>query len=98
MATTNRLSGFLILLLSLLWITGCTTQPDSPSKTFHSELEYLQVLNDAGPALDPQIIFLLMAQYMNANQNKAGIDFFSSFLEKHEERLAPLSTNFLLPG
>ncbi|HEO66237.1 MAG TPA: MBL fold metallo-hydrolase, partial [Spirochaetes bacterium] len=37
----------------------------------------------------PQIIFLLMAQYLNANQKEAGIQFFTSFIKKYDKQLSP---------
>ncbi|MCI0528923.1 MAG: hypothetical protein L0Y56_15915, partial [Nitrospira sp.] len=58
--------------LSLLWIISYAAPPNEPFQTYHSELEYLKSMNSAGPAHDPQIIFLLMAQYLNAHQPKAG--------------------------
>jgi len=64
-------------------------QGNAAAGTFHSELEYLKSINSAGPAGDPQIIFLLMAQYINANQQEEGIAFFASFLETYESRLPP---------
>ena len=52
---------------------------DSSSATWHRpELEYFKVLNRAGPPRDPQILFLLIGQYANANLHRDGIEFFSS--------------------
>jgi len=62
---------------------------DSPSGTYHRpELEYLKVLNAAGPPRDPQILFLLMGQYANANLHRDGIEFFSSVMKEFEPRLS----------
>lgn len=52
------------------------------------ELEYLKVLNGAGPPSDPQILFLLMGQYANANLHREGIEFFSSVMKEFEPRLS----------
>ncbi len=83
--------GFVILLItiSLGLVLGFVTTPIAQSQTYQSELEYLKAMNSAGPADDPQMIFLLMAQYLNANQHEAGIEFFKSLFDKYESQLPP---------
>jgi glyoxylase-like metal-dependent hydrolase (beta-lactamase superfamily II) len=62
---------------------------DSSSAIWHRpELEYLKVLNGTGPPRDPQILFLLMGQYANANLYRDGIEFFSSVMKEFEPRLS----------
>jgi glyoxylase-like metal-dependent hydrolase (beta-lactamase superfamily II) len=51
------------------------------------ELEYLKDVNSAGPPRDPQLLFLLMAQYSNANLQGEGADFFSARLKDFGPRL-----------
>jgi hypothetical protein len=34
-------------------------------------------VNAVGPPQDPQLLFLLMVQYANANQQERGVEFFS---------------------
>src|SRR5262245_46658229 len=51
------------------------------------ELEYFKAVNRAGPPRDPQLLFLLMAQYGNANRHREGIEFFSSLLKEFEPQL-----------
>jgi len=77
----------ILAVLPIVWIVGCSTTHDIPYRTYHAELEYLKVVNNTGPAGNPQIIFLLMAQYINTNQTEEGIEFFTSFLEKYEANL-----------
>ncbi len=36
------------------------------------ELEYLKVVNRAGPPRDPQLLFLLMGQFANAHRQREG--------------------------
>ncbi len=86
----------LLVVLPVVWIVGCSTTHDTLYRTYHSELEYLKAVNSAGPAGDPQIIFLLMAQYLNANQTEAGIEFFTFFLEKYEAELPPWQRSLYL--
>src|SRR5258708_14763906 len=51
------------------------------------ELEYLKAVNSVAPPRDPQLLFLLMAQYSNANLEGEGAEFFSSRLKEFEPRL-----------
>ena len=45
------------------------------------ELEYLKAVNRAGPPRDPQLLFLLMGQYANANLHGEGVEFLSARLK-----------------
>lgn len=51
------------------------------------ELEYLEAVNRAGPPRDPQLAFLLMAAYGNANLSGAGSEFFAARLAEFGPRL-----------
>src|SRR5438093_10609797 len=51
------------------------------------DLDYLKAVNQAGPPQDPQLLFLLMAQYASANRHAEGAEFFSARLEEFEPRL-----------
>src|SRR5216683_785970 len=51
------------------------------------ELEYLKAVNSAAPPRDPQLLFLLMAQYSNANLQGEGAEFFSARLKEFGLRL-----------
>lgn len=42
------------------------------------DLDYLKAVNQAGPPQDPQLLFLLMAQYASANRQAEGAEFFSA--------------------
>jgi glyoxylase-like metal-dependent hydrolase (beta-lactamase superfamily II) len=52
------------------------------------ELEYLKVVNSAAPPKDPQLLFLLMGAYANANQQAEGAEFFSARLNEFGPRLS----------
>jgi glyoxylase-like metal-dependent hydrolase (beta-lactamase superfamily II) len=57
--------------------------------TWHRpELEYFKAVNRAGPPRDPQLLFLLMGQYANANMHRDGIEFFSTLVKEFEPRLS----------
>src|SRR6266849_6545483 len=51
------------------------------------ELEYLKAVNSVAPPRDPQLLFLLMAQYSNANLLDEGAEFFSARLKEFGPRL-----------
>jgi glyoxylase-like metal-dependent hydrolase (beta-lactamase superfamily II) len=51
------------------------------------ELEYLKAVNSVASPKDPQLIFLLMAQYSNFNLQGEGAEFFSARLKEFEPRL-----------
>jgi glyoxylase-like metal-dependent hydrolase (beta-lactamase superfamily II) len=59
----------------------------SSSGSSDPDLEYLKAVNQAGPPQDPQILFLLMAQYSSANRQAEGAEFFSARLREFEPRL-----------
>jgi len=52
------------------------------------ELEYLKAVNSAAPPKDPQLLFLLMGAYANANQQVEGAEFFSARLNEFGPRLS----------
>ena len=61
---------------------------DSLTTSHRPELEYFKAVNRAGPPRDPQLLFLLMGQYVNANRYLEGIEFFSTLLKEFEPRLS----------
>src|SRR5262245_38675193 len=52
------------------------------------ELEYLKAVNSAAPPQDPQLLFLLMGEFANANQQAEGAEFLSARLNEFEPRLS----------
>jgi len=52
------------------------------------EFEYLKAVNSAAPPKDPQLLFLLMGAYANANQQAEGAEFFSARLNEFRPRLS----------
>jgi len=59
----------------------------SASASTRPELEYLKAVNSVAPPADPQLLFLLMAEYSNANLQGGGADFLSARLKEFEPRL-----------
>jgi glyoxylase-like metal-dependent hydrolase (beta-lactamase superfamily II) len=85
------------LLLVLLLVVGSLVylrtkgKAASPAQSSSSrpELEYLKAVNSAAPPKDPQLLFLLMGAYANANQQAEGAEFLSARLNE----FAPLLTD-----
>jgi glyoxylase-like metal-dependent hydrolase (beta-lactamase superfamily II) len=59
------------------------------------ELEYLRAVNQQPPG-DPQVLFLLMAQYANANRHREGAEFFQARLEQFGPRLTDVQKSLYL--
>jgi hypothetical protein len=55
---------------------------------YQVELEYLKTVNSAAPPRDPQLLFLLMGAYANANRPAEGVEFFSARLSEFGPRLS----------
>jgi glyoxylase-like metal-dependent hydrolase (beta-lactamase superfamily II) len=51
------------------------------------ELEYLKAVNNVAPPRDPQLLFLLVAEYSNANRQGEGAEFLSARLKEFGPRL-----------
>src|ERR1700676_10144 len=85
------LSAVLLLAVSLATLRGATSTEssgmDSSSGSRRPELEYLKAVNSVAPPRDPQLLFLLMAQYSNANMQGEGAEFLSARLKEFGPRL-----------
>jgi glyoxylase-like metal-dependent hydrolase (beta-lactamase superfamily II) len=60
------------------------------------DLEYLKAVNQQGPPQDPQLLFLLMAQYISANRQAEGAEFFVARLKEFEPRLTDVQKSLYL--
>ena len=56
----------------------------SSSASHHPDLDYLKAVNSVAPPRDPELLFLLMAGYSNANLQGEGAEFFSARLKEFE--------------
>jgi glyoxylase-like metal-dependent hydrolase (beta-lactamase superfamily II) len=77
------LFGICVVALPLLGALETT----APSACRRPDLEYLKAVNQAAPPQDPQLLFLLMGEYANANMQAEGVDFFSQRLREFDARL-----------
>src|SRR5689334_23697086 len=80
MKTTIGLLAALLLIsaVAILYKTtaGADSKVSSAAASHRPELEYLKAVNSVGPPEDPQLLFLLMAEYSNANRQGEGAEFF----------------------
>ena len=91
MRTAIYLSGALlvfgVLLASLSGALGDGQSNHAEASSHRPELEYLKAVNSVAPPRDPQLLFLLMGQYSNANLQGEGAEFFSARLKEFGPRL-----------
>ena len=85
------LSAALLLTVLLATLQGAlftgSNGVQSSSGARRPELEYLKAVNTVAPPGDPQLLFLLMAQYSNVNLQDEGAEFFSARLKEFGPRL-----------
>jgi glyoxylase-like metal-dependent hydrolase (beta-lactamase superfamily II) len=85
------LAAVLLLVVFLATLHGApsteSTGVDSSSGSRRPELEYLKAVNTVAPPQDPQLPFLLMAEYSSANMQGEGAEFFSARLKEFDSRL-----------
>jgi glyoxylase-like metal-dependent hydrolase (beta-lactamase superfamily II) len=74
-------------LLGLLRVFAGGETRTSSSSSSRPELEYLRAVNSVAPPRDPQLLFLLMAEYSNANRQGEGAEFFSARLKEFGSHL-----------
>ncbi len=67
---------------------GADTGTPARSGSYQVELEYLKTVNRVAPPQDPQLLFLLMGAYANANHPAEGAEFLSARLNEFAPRLS----------
>src|SRR5882762_10210646 len=85
------LAALLVLGVFLAKLRGTPAGPGSgnygEAGSIRPELEYLKAVNSVAPPRDPQLLFLLMAQYSSANMQGEGAESFSARLDEFGPRL-----------
>jgi glyoxylase-like metal-dependent hydrolase (beta-lactamase superfamily II) len=101
----SRYSRFAVLLGLLvlaaggvaIFLSGRTESSLKSSRpSSRPDLEYLKAVNSVAPPQDPELLFLLMTQYANANLQAEGAEFFSARLKEFEPRLTPVQKSLYL--
>ena len=92
------LAMFLVAGVLLLLKRGASISPvmANGSGFRHPDIEYFKIINSVAPPQDPQILFLLMGQYSNANLQKEGAEFFSARLKEFGPRLTDAQKSLYL--
>src|ERR1700690_495155 len=92
------LSSALVLAVSLATLHGSTENiGGNPTSGSHRpDLEYLKAVNTVAPPQDPQLLFLLMAQYSSADLQGEGAEFFSARLNEFGPQLTDVQTALYL--
>jgi glyoxylase-like metal-dependent hydrolase (beta-lactamase superfamily II) len=86
--------GFLACAGTNRTVRGGANQNQSGSS--RPELEYLKAVNSAAPPQDPQLLFLLMGAYANANQQAEGAEFLTLRLNEFGPRLTDAQKSLYL--
>ena len=92
-----------VLLVFGVFIVGLREAPAGPvpgnpsgAGSRRPELEYFKAINSVAPPQDPQLLFLLMAQYSNANMQNDGVEFFSARLKEFGPHLTDAQKSLYL--
>lgn len=67
--------------------TGIVGAAPAPVATDRPELAYLEQVNRWHPPTDPQLVFLLMGQFANANRHAEGSAFFDDLRRRFDPQL-----------
>src|SRR5215831_21191863 len=90
------LIGLLLLVVGGFLLMRSGRAESHSASTSLPDLEYLKAINSVGPPEDPQLLFLLMTQYVNSNRQGEGAEFFSARLKEFEPRLTPVQKSLYL--
>src|SRR5881409_1875700 len=82
----HRISALLIIVPLAAVVLAATVRQEivaagkgRTSRTYsRPQLEYLKAVNRTMPPKDPQLLFVLMAEFSSANQQKEGVGFLRS--------------------
>src|SRR5262245_54395716 len=90
--------GVLFCVLLLIVVAAVVLfSGDKPSAKLHNaDLEYLKSVNSVAPLKDPELLFVLMTQFVNLNLQGEGAEFFSARLRQFEPKLTPVQKSLYL--
>src|SRR5437763_1244225 len=76
-----------VLLVPLPFVLGAVGAPSAVPATDRPELAYLKQVNAWHPPSDPQLLFLLMAQYANAGRHLEGAAYLDELRRRFDGQL-----------
>src|SRR6266550_2494328 len=92
-----RIGLVLCVLLLIVVAVVVLRGHDQRSAKLHSpELEYLKSVNSVAAPKDPELMFILMAEFANSNLQDEGAEFFSKRLREFEPQLTPVQKSLYL--
>ena len=97
---TSRLwwiGALLVLVLLLAMVLMLTQRSQHASAKAHSpDLEYLKAVNSVAPPKDPELLFILMTEFANANLQEEGAEFLARVSRQFEPKLTPVQKSLYL--
>src|SRR6266496_4307364 len=90
--------GLVLCVLLLIVVAAVVLRSgDNPSAKAHSaDLEYLKAVNSVAPLQEPELLFVLMTQFVNSNLQGEGAEFFSARLMEFDPQLTPIQKSLYL--
>ena len=90
--------GFLlcVLLLIATAFVALRSNDKRSGKLHSSQLEYLKSVNSVAVPKDPELMFILMAEFANSNLQDEGAEFFSERLREFEPQLTAVQKSLYL--
>ena len=85
-----------VLLLIVAAFVGLRSNDKRSGKLHSPKLEYLKAVNGVAPPNDPELMFILMAEFANSNLQDEGAEFFSARLRDFEPKLTPVQKSLYL--
>jgi glyoxylase-like metal-dependent hydrolase (beta-lactamase superfamily II) len=86
-----------LLVFALMPLTACAGRSgEGVTSGERPDLQYLEIVNSVGPPRDPQLLFLLMGEYANANLQERGVEFFTARLGEFGPRLTDIQKSLYL--
>jgi hypothetical protein len=96
-AKLRRIVAFLcVLILLVVAIVTFRSGERHFAKPRNPDLEYLKTVNSVAPPKDPELMFILMAEFANSNLQDEGAEFFSARLRDFEPKLTPVQKSLYL--
>jgi glyoxylase-like metal-dependent hydrolase (beta-lactamase superfamily II) len=87
---------FCVLLLIVVAVVVLRSDHQRSAKLHSPELEYLKSVNRAAPPKDPELLFILMTEFVNSNLQDEGAEFFGARLREFEPQLTPVQKSLYL--
>jgi hypothetical protein len=88
--------GVVLCLLIVAAIVGLRSSDNPSAKAHGPDLGYLKSVNSVAPLQDPELLFVLMTQFVNSNLQGEGAEFFSARLREFEPKLTPVQKSLYL--